>query len=144
VRAKIAFLFQLAAFQLLPISCGENEPLIVPDVAVDITLQLSLPQYSALNAVNNAIKLGGYGYRGNGVVVYRYSLDQFYAFDATCPQHIEQNASVALDDNGSAGTATCPHCKTVYYLYNDGYPKSGYRLKKYSTALQGGSLHVFN
>jgi hypothetical protein len=125
-------------------SCIEEEPKIVPDVYVDFTIQLDLPQYNALNSINNAIKEPNRGYDNNGVIVYRYTLDEYLAFDATCPRHVDISTSVNLDDGGFAGTATCPHCNTTYLLANLGYPDSGYPLKRYLVTISGRSLRITN
>lgn len=142
--SKVIFIGLLAGIFLSITSCVEEEPKIVPDVYVYISINLDLPQYNSLNSTNNAIKIANEGYNKNGVIVYRYSLDEFFAFDATCPQHIEISKSVNLDDNGTAGTATCPHCQTVYFFASLGYPSSGFPLKRYSTSLSGRILTVSN
>ena len=141
---KLAFIGLISGLFLSFTSCVEEEPKIVPDVYVYISLNLDLPSYNALNSVNNAIKIPNEGYNKNGVIVYRYSMEEFYAFDATCPQHIDVSTSVNLDDNGTAGTATCPHCQTVYYFASLGYPSSGYALKRYSVSFSGRIVTVSN
>lgn len=125
-------------------SCVEEEETIVPDVYVNFNISIDLPQYNALNSVNNAVKVPNEGYDNNGVIVYRFTLDEFLAFDATCPQHITNSTSIDLDDNGSAGTATCPHCKTQYSFYNFGQASSGYPLKRYNVNQSGTFLNVKN
>lgn len=125
-------------------SCVEEEEVIVPDVYVNFSISLDLPQYNALNSVNNAIKVPNEGYDNNGVIIYRFTLDEFLAFDATCPQHINISTSIALDDNGAAGTATCPHCYTQYSFFNFGQASSGYPLKRYKVNQSGSYLTVSN
>jgi len=142
--AKLTFIGFITGFVLLFSSCVEEEPVIVPDVYVSFSINLDLPEYNALNSVNNSVKVPNQGYAKSGVIIYRYSLDEFYAFDATCPQHISVITSVNLDDAGAAGTATCPHCNTVYYFPSLGYPSSGYPLKRYRVTLSGRILTVSN
>jgi hypothetical protein len=125
-------------------SCIEEEPKIVPDVYVNFTINLDLPEFIALKSINNAIKKSYEGYDNNGVILYRYTLDEYIAFDATCPQHIETSTSISLDEGGVAGTATCPHCNTTYSFFNFGQASSGYPLKRYRTNLRGTMLDVFN
>lgn len=135
----------LVSFLIIPFfSCVEEEETIVPDVYVNFNISLDLPQFNALNSVNNAIKVPNEGYDNNGVIVYRYTLDEFLAFDATCPQHITISTSIDLDDNGSAGTATCPHCGTTYSFFNFGQASSGYPLKRYRVNQSGSFLNVTN
>jgi hypothetical protein len=142
--AKIV-LFGLAAL-LTPIfhSCVEEEPKIVPDVYVDFYVNLDLPEFTSLNAINNAVKVANQGYDKNGIIIYRYTQDEFLAFDATCPQHIGNSTSVDLDDNGAAGTATCSHCNAIYRFMNLGYPDKGYPLKRYSVTVSGRILRITN
>ncbi len=141
---KITYIGLIALVAVLFNSCVEEEPKIVPDVYVDFYIYLDLPEYNALNSINNAIKVNNQGYDKNGVIVYRYTLDEYLAFDATCPQHIAVSTSVDLDDEGTAGTATCPHCNAVYQFANFGYPGSGYPLKRYSVSLSGRTIRITN
>jgi len=127
MRAKIAKLLVIAASFFLPSSCGEDEPEIVPDVPVHIEFYLNEPFYNNITVP----------------IVFRLNQEEIVAFDATCPQHIAVNASVALDENGS-GTATCPHCHTVYYFYNNGYPTKGYKLKSYQVSFRGDLVGIYN
>ncbi len=142
LKTKLALYFILL---YLPIGCVKEEKQIIPDVSVDFSINLNLPNYNVLSNPNVAIKYPGVGYNRNGVIVYRYSLDEFYAFDATCPQHIDVSTSINLDQNGTSGTATCPHCNTIYYLVSGGTSK-GYPLKKYRTSFDVNSkiVYVFN
>ncbi len=152
--SKIVFLGATLTLFALLFGCTEEEPLIVPDVPVNLQINLLLPEFSALNAIGNAVIINGYaggsqnGYDNNGIIVYRRldnsTSEPFFAFDATCPQHIEISTAVILDDGGFAQTATCPHCNTVYNLENFGYPTTGYPLKRYRTSVSGNMLYVSN
>ena len=143
-RANIAILAVVWAITIPFSSCVEEEPLIVPDVYVNITINLELPQYIALKSINNALLIPNEGYADNGVVIYRYSPDEYLAFDATCPQHIETSWAITLDENGYAGTATCTHCNTSYTFFNFGQASEGYPLKRYRVSLSGLYLTVSN
>jgi hypothetical protein len=139
-------LFITLSFLLTPFlhSCVEEEPKIVPDVYVDFYVNLDLPEFTSLNAINNAVKVANQGYDKNGIIIYRYTQDEFLAFDATCPQHITTSISVDLDDGGAAGTGTCSHCGVVYRFFNMGYPDEGYPLKRYSVTVSGRILRITN
>lgn len=143
MRAKIAKLLVLTAPFFLLISCGEDEPEIVPDIPVHIEFNLNEPFYNAITVPMGTVKITNVGYNNNGIIVFRLNQEEILAFDATCPQHIAVNASVALDENGS-GTATCPHCHTVYYFYNNGYPAKGYKLKSYRVSFRGDLVGIYN
>jgi hypothetical protein len=117
---------------------------IVPNVRVDIYFNTEWPQFNKLTSPGNAVLVPNYGYNNNGVIIFRNSMDEFTAYDATCTQHIETKTAIVLDDHGSGGQATCPHCKTVYNFYSYG-TSSGNPLKQYSVVNTGGnSYHVSN
>lgn len=143
MRAKIAFLFQIIVISFIASGCGNDEPEIVPDVYVNFDFSLQEPDYTNLNAIFGAKKKEGVGYNNNGVIVFRADQEEYKAFDATCPQHIETKTSIELNANGT-GKATCPKCNTVYYLMNSGYPANGYKLKQYRTIVNGNFIRVTN
>lgn len=124
-------------------SCIEEEERIIPYTHVDIRINLSLPQYYALNIINNAIIIPYVGYNQNGVIVYRLNQEEFFAFDATCPQHVHTSTAIAIDDN-DPGNAICPYCNKVYILLNLGYVEGGYPLQRYRTSLHGTELRIYN
>lgn len=134
----------LIAFFLLTLgSCIEEEERIIPHTHVDIRINLSLPQYTALNIINNAIIIPYEGYNKNGVIVYRLNQEEFFAFDATCPQHVHTSTPISIDAD-DPGNAVCPHCHQVYILLNLGYTEGGHPLQRYRTSLHGVELRIYN
>lgn len=144
LKTKILLISQLAVLLTLTFSCKDEQQQVVPNVYVNFSVNLELPQFIKLNSITNAVIYPNAGYDHNGVVIYRNSIDEFYAFDATCPQHIDVSTAIKLDDNGSGGQATCPHCKTVYYFYEYGAASKGYPLKRYSVIKSGNTLFISN
>ncbi|MFP4556724.1 MAG: hypothetical protein ACLFNU_07625 [Bacteroidales bacterium] len=140
-KAILLLIFGLSFFVF---SCTEEEPTIVPDVYVNFSINLDLPQYNSLKSIQNSIIERNRGYDDNGVIVYRYSHEDFLAFDATCPQHITKSVAVVLDEEGTSGTATCPHCETTYSFFNFGQADSGHPLKRYQATFQGMFVQVSN
>lgn len=134
----------LTGFTFIFTSCTEEEPTIVPDVYVNFSINLDLPEYNTLRSIQNSIIEPDRGYNNNGVIIYRYSHEEFIAFDASCPQHITKSVAVVLDEVGTSGTATCPHCKTTYSFFNFGQADNGYPLKRYQTTFQGSFVQVSN
>jgi len=126
------------------IGCSTEQPQIVPYVKVQINVNLSLPEFAPLNAIGNAIIYPYEGYNNNGVIICRNSIEDYSAYDATCPQHIATKTAIVLDDKGSGGMATCPYCKTTYNLLNYGSPSKGYPLQRYNLTLSGDFLYIFN
>lgn len=144
-NAKIAQILGLFLVLPLVMSCKENEQnQIVPYTPVNLSLELSLPQFQVLQSPGSAIIFANAGYRGHGVIVYRL-IDDFYAYDATCPQHIETPTAIELD-GVSAGTATCPHCHTTYLLMT-GFSQDGkaqHPLQHYRAWIMGNFVYVSN
>jgi hypothetical protein len=144
-HTKIALIIFTLGFIVFFSSCYEEEPLIVPDVHVNFTINLELSQYISLKVEGNSYKVLYEGYDDNGVIIFRNtqpinSPEAFLAFDATCPQHVSISTAIIID--GRVGT--CPHCNTTYFFEMNGYPNKGYPLKRYKTILNGTMLTVRN
>jgi len=65
---------------LIVFSCRKNEDLI-PNVSVNEYINLNLPSYSNLNAVNNWIY---YPAGAKGLIIFRKSTTEFVAFERAC------------------------------------------------------------
>lgn len=143
-NAKIKNLIVLIILSFVLFGCSKDDEQIVPYVKVNISVNLDLPQFTALSSVNNAVIYPNEGYNHNGVIIYRNSLDEFTAFDATCPKHIETKTAVVLDGGAGSGQAKCPNCSTVYYFFNYAYPSKGNPLRRYSLTKSGNMLYINN
>jgi len=144
----------LVLFPAIFPGCKKNNSDVIPDTFIDFTIDLNNPQYIDLNVVGNTIMISAQtlgiislGYDNHGILIYRASEDEFYAFDRTCPFEEELNQAVAIDNAGDV-TAECPKCHTEYVLPSYGYPTDKgpgtYPLKMYKTGLSGTSLHVYH
>ena len=73
----------LALTTLLFFSCRKkNEYPLIPNVYVNLYIDINSALYNDLNSVGGYIYLTG----GNkGILVYRNSIDEFKAFERTCP-----------------------------------------------------------
>ena len=139
--SKLRIFLFIFTINFISFSCGKNQVQIIPDVPVNITININNdPEYFNLRAPGNADTInrttGGYpvGYMGNGIIVYRYSENLFYAYDRTCTYQVENHTAVKLEDNSFA---KCPACHSVFILAGDGLPTTAgpakYPLKKYTT-----------
>jgi len=73
----------------------------IPNVSVDITIQLALPQYSSLTGIGNSITISG-GVKG--IIVYRKSQDEFQTYERSCPYDPLVNAAIIkVDSSGVLG-----------------------------------------
>lgn len=71
----------LSEIMFLSASCKKNNDQ-VPNVAVDEYINLNLPEYIQLNAINNWVY---YNYAGNkGIIIIRTSPSEFNAYERTC------------------------------------------------------------
>jgi nitrite reductase/ring-hydroxylating ferredoxin subunit len=116
----------------------------IPNVPVSITIQLSLPQYAALNSVGNYVKISG-GYRG--IIVYQRALAEYVAFDRACPY--DPTASGAILDIDSSGITTVDnHCGSKFNLYDGSITHSPATrpMKRYQTEYDanGNSVYISN
>lgn len=114
----------------------------VPDMNVNLLINLNLPSYALLNYTNNSIIEHSQGY--NGVIIYHSPLG-FVAYEATCTNHPIQSGS-ALTVQGEI--AKCNHCTREYFLLN-GQPvseseTSEYFLKAYMVQHNGALLTIRN
>lgn len=108
----------------------------------DASCQLDLIQYPNLTGGNGyEYIVGGY----QGVVVIRTSLEQYVAYERTCP-HDHGRLSVS----GDYGTAVleCPECHSCFNAFADGMPIDGSQtscpLYQYSTHYASGILYISN
>jgi len=143
---RIQFIIAILVFLILPgmltQSCETNRGQIIPYVKVDLYLFL----YADLAGVGIGSSKVISGHGVNGIVLYRTSDLEFYAYDRTCtlwPEHTE----AVVEDSTFFGVFECPECKSTYLLMNGAEPNSGpavYPLVEYHTSIRGDVLHVFN
>ena len=83
----------------------------------------------------------------HGIIVYRASQNEFYAFDRTCTFEEQLDEAVDLDIPTDL-TAKCPNCGSIYILPNLAYPdKDGpavYPLKQYFAEYSNNTVWVHN
>jgi len=122
-------------------SCKDENPYTIPYVLVNF--------FVYPNNIDSDLGVSRFkyfpreGYRG--IVVYRMTTDQFYAFDRACTFDTQNpNAIVATDASGIV--AICPVCGSKYLL-TDGYPFQGSArnpLLQYHTSFDGNKVLVSN
>jgi nitrite reductase/ring-hydroxylating ferredoxin subunit len=124
---------------------------------VNFTLDLNDPEFVNLNAMGGSVTVnsqtnnwgsGAAGFDGNGIIIYA-GVDEFYAYDRTCPHdYVVNSLSIKVNiDKANSTIAICPKCGTTYALSAGGTPASGigrYPLKNYRTSLQGNLVIVWN
>jgi hypothetical protein len=143
-------LFFTVLFLTLPAGCAEELTDVVPDVPVNVYLQLihyNLSPASSLIVTNQMVSATSLGYNNNGLVIY-CDISDYYAYDRTCPYHVEKSIPVELSANPLY--AVCPVCGSRFQLWFNGFPTdsslSKYPLKQYQTTFYPGNntLHIYN
>ena len=133
--------------------CAEESEEIIPNTYVNFTIRLDDPQFIGLNTIGSAVIVtrsydgsNSAGYDNNGIIIYRASEDEFYAFDRTCTYNVKLSAAIEIEDSGI--TAKCPECGSRYVFPSLGFPTedgpSKNPLRQYSTHFDGTTVHVYN
>jgi hypothetical protein len=135
-------IFCVVIIGIVFISCNRERNNIIPNVLVDIEININNPEYINLMAVGGSMYLGG---GSRGIVVYRYSQDTFVAFDRHCPYNPTEEGQVTFDSS-SAIILKDNSCGSQFLL-TDGSLYSGpatNSLKRYQTFFDGTILRIYN
>lgn len=130
-------------------SCDRPNACHVPIGDVGFAIQPNSAMYSELNTVGGGciLRYGPYGqYLGHmGVIVVRTGLDEFAAYEATCPQ--DTNTAVQFSDSLGTAVIECPRCGSLFSTYADGMPLDGSSatcpLYPYQTSYNGEDLTIY-
>ncbi len=106
-----------AAFLLLFLlaGCGKQGN-VVPNVAVNLQLQLNDPRYSQLRSIGSAVAIDGYGVSG---IIVANTVYGYRAYDRCSAYEPEKRCAVTIDDNKILVTDPCSGSK---WLLQDGTP----------------------
>ncbi len=143
-----SLLGSLVFFALLVSQCKkEDDPL--PFAVVNIRIEPNSTQYTNLNTVGGHEYLTA-NFPSRGVIVYRISVDEFMAFERTCPH----DPDACCDETGCTRLKVEPdgiiikdECCESTYLILDGSNVAGPSvkpLKQYFTSYNGKILHIYN
>jgi nitrite reductase/ring-hydroxylating ferredoxin subunit len=141
-------LFLLALVLLL--SCEKNASNRNPflqEVSFRFDLNLNLPLYNGLNNIGNPVYVGNTGVGTRGAFIMRTGIDNFLAFEASCPNHAPNNCST-MDIDGQ--NVICPCEDFEYSLFTGGQlnsPDDGnryYDLLFYRTTQSGNTVTISN
>ncbi len=94
MKTKIQFIFIFFIIISVFFSCGYEQS-DIPNVPVNIRLDLNDPQYYELQVAGNAVYITG---GVNGIIVYHRSSDDFVAYERTCP-HDPACGKVTFDED---------------------------------------------
>ncbi len=139
---KTNFILTLLILSVL-YACKKNDDAI-PNVAVNEYIDLNLPSYSGLNAVNNWIY---YPAGARGLIIFRKSTVEFLAYERTCTFDPNTTGSIVTIDS-TGYTAKDNICGSKFSIF-DGSIINGPAarpLKQYKTEYQisNNRLHIYN
>jgi hypothetical protein len=137
------FLFCIISFNLLLTSCEEKDPYPIPNVPVNLLLNLDLPSYQNLNAPGGWVYING---GSRGIIVYR-NFNEFIALDRHSTYDSDNScAIVSVDINNSF--VLNDSCSTSQYNMLDGTVVTGpakWGLKSYNTSWDGAyTVQIYN
>ena len=130
----------LGALVLLQARCNDPQQFI-PYVPVDFSVNVNLPAYLDLSVPSGHVLVNG---GSQGIILYRYTLDQFVALDRHSTFDIPANCQVEVAEDGLLITDPCSNSE---WLIIDGSVVSGdalYPLHRYLTQWNDPVLRVFN
>lgn len=134
--------YLLIASFLVLLSCGSTDDgnSILPNVPVNVTLNLNLPSYQDLLIDGKAVFVPNHGIKG--IIVYRFSASNIVAWDAACP-HIPPSQCSTMALNGVLMVCSCDNSE---FSIIDGSPQSGtqYAARQYRVNKAGNSLTITN
>lgn len=142
-------LLTIIFISIIAVSCEKDNVEIIPNIRFNAEIYLDNPQYSGKNPF--IIRPGGLNPRVgvNGVVVYKISMTEYYAFDLMCTHEHENPGLYFVDITKDGGPmVTCPECQSEFLISTpNGAIISGpakWALKPYQTSVSNNILRIWN
>ena len=127
---------------LLIISCKKDNRVQIPNVYVNINLDISSTIYIELNNVGGYVNITG-GYKG--ITVRRNDISDFVAFERCCSYDPTVPAAIVTVDS-SGLSLTCHVCGSKFLILDGSIIKgpATQPLKQYNTSFDGEILNIHN
>lgn len=126
-----SYIFILLLFSVF--SCSKDNNANIPLVNVNFTINVNNPAYSNVAVPGGWMYING---GSRGIILYRYSNDEFRAFDRHCTYDVTSTCGlVSVDNSNIVGFDDCCGSK---FLVSDGSVTQGpanLPLKAYNTSL---------
>ena len=97
----------------LPLSGCRDTPGVIPYVDVNIDLNLALPAYNSLNFPGNWLYISG---GSRGLIVYRYTLDEFVVLDRHATFDVGAGCQCTLSEDGYTILDSCSDSQ--WYIFD--------------------------
>ncbi len=135
--------FLLFLINILSTSCKKKDPFPIPNVPVNISINLDLPSYQALTAPGGWVYLEG---GSRGIVVYR-NFDKFVALDRHSTYDSEDPCAIVSVDSVNYFNLN-DSCSASVFSILDGTVVHGpakWGLKQYTANWDGQyTVHIYN
>jgi len=137
--SKIRIFLLFIALFFCSTNCDEPTDYL-PDVMVNIQIDPASLSQIGIGTASYCPIAGGV----KGIIIFRESVDQFYAFERLCTYYPKDTCAISIDN--SKVTATCPCCKSSFSLYDGTVLKqpARYPLKQYNSSIVGNRLYISN
>ena len=120
----------------------DGEESYIPNVFVNLHIDLSLPEYSSLDILGNSMFIEG----GNaGIIIYHFAINEYKIYDRNCSY--EPNLECSYIDSVNSIIAFCGCCSSAFLLDQNGGAVNSpamLPLKQYNYSLNNTLLHIFN
>ncbi|WP_130733450.1 hypothetical protein [Flavobacterium sp. J27] len=122
-------------------SINNNNPYL-PNYPVDITINLSLPQYNNLQFVSNSVYINSGAAGVRGVIVFNAGSNNYVAYDAACPNQPLSSCST-MTIEGIKAICACDDAE--YSFFSGQAPGKQYAMKRYRVQqVNSTTLRVYN
>jgi len=130
----------LLLVSLFACNSSDDGNTLLPNVPVNVTLNLNLPAYQDLLINNGSAFVPGHGIKG--IIVFRLSETNFFAWDAACP-HISPSGCSTMVINGVKMVCNCDNTE---FSILDGSPLSGtqFSARQYRAVKTGNTVTITN
>ena len=139
--AAMKIAYSILITSLLLSSCVNKEDYIC-NTYINIDLDLSLPEYSDLTALDNSIFIEG---GCAGILIYHFATNEYKVYDRNCSY--EPSLACSFIDSVNSAVAYCGCCSSAFLLSQDGAAANApalLPLKMYNWILENNILRIFN
>ena len=126
---------------VLTLGCRDNNTNRIPDVPVNIAINVLQPDFFNLSVPSGWVYITG---GSRGIIVYRKTQDEFIALERHSPYQPEDNCAVTVDADGVLISDPCSDSK---WLISDGTIVQGptsMPLRTYRTSFSNPILYITN
>lgn len=144
MKSKILFYVTALLLSVLLLHCKGDKNFVFPYVRIDMTILIPIDMANVGNFDSKIYPDEGFG----GVLIFRVSENEFFAFDMACTRELSDSCIVS-EFEGSQIIWQCKCCNSQYTIdpHSGCYVSKGptsYPLKQYRTYIDGDFLYVTN